>query len=329
MRCSISFSTAERARRAWGRVLLLLALCWGAPAAAARVDLYAPRAFGYFLGDTLALEAVITLDPGYGLEGSALPRPRSITYWLDLTAVTLKELQAKDGGRRYLLQLTYQSFYAPLAPQVLTIPVLPLVAVDGEARLDLTVPAFTFIASPLREITKTAGGDPMALKPDMLPEPYHLKADYFRAAIASAAALSSLLLLAALRGWGPFARRRHPFVLAARDMTRRLSREPSEDAYKEGLLLLHRAFDGAAGRRLLADDVPAFIGERPTLVAEAAGIARVFEASRIAFFGDGPGRAMALLPPADLLAIARRLAAAERAAGPMAPARPGALLEAL
>lgn len=313
----------------WGRVLLLLALAWGAPVQAARVDLYAPRAFGYFLGDTLFLEALITLDPGYGLDRSALPRPRSITYWLDLKDVALKELKEQDGGHRYLLQLTYQSFYAPLAPQALTIPVLPLVAVDGAARLDLTVPAFTFIASPLREITKAAGGNPMALKPDMLPEPYDLRADYLRAAIALAVTLACLLLLAALRGWGPFARRRHPFALAGRRMKAVLSQGASEGAYQDALVLLHRAFDAAAGRRLLADDLPAFLDERPALAGEAGRIGRFFEASRIAFFGAGPQRAMALLPSADLLALAQRLTAVERSSGPMAPARLGAPLEAM
>ena len=48
------------------------------PVRAAGVDLYAPRAFGYYIGDTISLEAVVTLDAGWHLGESALPRLRPV-----------------------------------------------------------------------------------------------------------------------------------------------------------------------------------------------------------------------------------------------------------
>lgn len=314
MRCSTFSQAAERAARA-GALLLALLLAAG-PAGAASVELFAPRAFGYLIGDTIAHEAIITLDPGYVLDASTLPQPRPVTYWLDLTAVNLAELKEKEGARRYRLRLTYQTFYAPLEPRALDIPAVPLAARDGDKRLLLTVPAWTFVTSPLREITSSRAANPMALQPDATPLPYPVQGDLRAAAAAAGIAAACLLALAILNGWGPFATRRLPFTAAARRMRHLLSGDASPGAYSAALLLLHRAFDDAAGRRLLADDVPGFITRTPGLAPDADDIARFFCASRIAFFGTGTGAALALLPAASLLALARRLAAAERAGAP-------------
>lgn len=301
----------------------LLAPC--APAQAAQVDLFAPRPFGYFLGDLIAQDAIITLDPGYRLEESALPRPRSVTYWLDLRAARLAELPEKDGARRYRLTLTYQSFYAPLEPRALDIPAVALMARDGARTLALTVPAWTFVASPLREIVASRAANPMALRPDIAPAPHPLAADLRRAAGAAVVALASFAGLARLRGWGPFGRRRLPFAAAAREMARARPGQAPAEIYEQALLHLHRAFDASAGRRLLADDVPAFLAAAPHFGGAAGDIARFFAASRVAFFGAGARAAMAALPPEALAPLARRLATAERSGrGRPAPAEAAA-----
>lgn len=310
------WSPSLPAARPWRPAALALAgaLLVALPARAAGVDLYAPRAFGYLIGDTLTLEAVVTLDAGWRLDESSLPRPRPVTYWLDLKRLDVKPETAPDGAPRYRLTLTYQTFYSPLEPRALDIPAVPLAARNGDARQTLTIPAWTFVSSPLRELVASQRGNPMALQPDIRPRPYPLAGDARLAAVAAAVAAASLLAFATASGWGPFAGRRRPFALALRHM-RRLPDLDAPLGYEDALQLLHRAFDDAAGQRLFGEDVPAFLAERPALAGEAEAIQNLFTASRIAFFGDAPEKAMALLPPHALLDLARRLAAVERRGG--------------
>lgn len=310
MRCMISWRTGKAAARAGALLLLLLAGM--AAARAATVELFAPRPFGYFIGDLITHEAVLTLDPGYRIEASALPRPRPVTYWLDLVSARLTELPEQAGGRRYRLTLAYQTFYAPLEPRALDIPAVPLVAIDGDKRLALSVPAWTFVSAPLREIASSRAANPMALQADLAPPPYPLGRDLRLAGGAAGLAAACLLALAVLRGWGPFATRRMPFSRAMPRLRRTLAGPDPAAAYAAGLVLLHRAFDAAAGRRLLAEDVPAFLAGAPQFAGEADAIARFFTASRMVFFGTDAEQARALLPADALVALSRRLAAAER-----------------
>lgn len=300
-------------------ILLSAAICVAAPARAATVELFAPRPFGYFLGDVITLEAAVTLDPGFKLEPGSLPRPRPVTYWLDLRSADLTELPAVHGARRYRLLLSYQTFYAPLETRGLDIPAVPLTARDGDQVPNLSVPSWNFAASPLRSLVAGGAANPMALQPDIAPLPHPLRADLRRVAGATAVGLASILGLAILRGWGPFGRLRPPFSAAARDI-RHILAAPSAEAYSKALLRLHRAFDAAAGHRLFADDVPAFLAGCPHLATEADIMAHFFHASRIAFFGKGADAAMVEMTPDALLSLARRLAVAERkgAARPVA-----------
>lgn len=289
------------------------------PVRAAGVDLYAPRAFGYYIGDTISLEAVVTLDAGWHLDESALPRPRPVTYWLDLKRLDVKPETAPDGSPRYRVTLTYQTFYAPLEPRALTIPAVLLAARredagTGDARQSLTIPAWTFVSSPLRELVASQRGNPMALQPDIRPRPYPLAPDARLAAAAAVVAAASLIVFAAASGWGPFAGRSRPFATALRHI-RRLPDLDAPLGYEDALQLLHRAFDAAAGQRLFGEDVSALLVARPALGGEAGDIDRFFAASRVAFFGDDPEGAMALLPPAALLDLAGRLTAIERRGG--------------
>lgn len=292
--------------------LLAILLLATAPVQAATVDLVGPRAFGYFLGDIIHHEAVITLDPGFRLEPGALPRTRSVTYWLDLRDVALAELPTMDGGRRYRLSLTYQTFYAALEPRPLVIPAVPLTARDGERVLNLSVPAWTFVSTPLREVFTSHAAPPLALQSDILPEPNPVRRSLAMFAVAAVAAFVGVAVLAWLDGWGPLARRHLPFTVAARQMHKLLSGPDQRGAYKSALLALHRAFDAAANRRLLADDLRWFMVQVPLLAPEVDEIADFFSVSRIAFFGDGADAAMTRLSPDALLTLARRLRTAER-----------------
>lgn len=281
------------------------------------VDLYAPRAFGYVIGDTIAHRVEVELEAPYRLDPASLPQPRPLDYWLELKDVRIEDHESRGALRRYTLDLVYQTFYAPLEPKRLDIPGLTLSAADGEHRATIAVPAWSFLMSPLREVVATGGGPAMALRPDLPPRPIPVARTVNALAASSTLALLTLAALAWRMGWWPFNRRTaRPFALAARTVRTALGRPSpattSSAAYRGALLALHRAFDATAGKGLFAEDLPSFFDTHPAFRGVEAEVRRLFAASRRVFFGgdeDGDD-----LPPAELLSLSRRLRAVERIA---------------
>jgi mxaA protein len=295
----------------------LLALTWAASAAQAQpqtpaVRLLAPRPFGYFLGDVIHHEAEIVVEPEFRLDPASVPKPGPRTYWLDLRAVETEE-QAGAKTRRYRLKLEYQTFYAALETRRLQIPAFAVSFTGGADRIRAEIPAWPFLASPMREIIPAKGEGWSYLRPDAHPQPF---SSAFEQRAFVAATLSAILALAALawgRAWPPFHERRgRPFAQAMRRVKKAAKLHPVEDAHREALLALHRAFDAAAGRRLLADDIGLFLQSRPAYLHLEPGVARFFAASRQFFFAGQAAQAMALMPIEELARLGGRLRAAER-----------------
>ncbi|MCJ8144052.1 nonribosomal peptide synthetase MxaA [Ancylobacter sp. A5.8] len=305
------------ARRLRLAFLALLAIAGATPAAAQvrAVDLYAPRAFGYVIGDALTLTADITLDAPFTLDPAALPTPRALNYWLDLREVRLDDHGVEGGQHRYTLGLTYQTFYAPLEPRRLDIPAIALSATDGARRVAVNVPGWSFLSSPLREVMTSTPGQAMTLRPDTAPRMIPTAGTRHALLASLVIALGALAVLAWQMGWWPFHRRRaRPFAMAARAMAGALGSPSSESAYRGSLMALHRAFDTTAGHGLFAEDLPGFFAAHPAFRAVEGEVRRLFAVSRDVFFGgDAPG-AQRALPPGELLALARRLRAVEREA---------------
>ncbi len=86
--------------------------------------------------------------------------------------------------------------------------------------------------------------------------------------------------------------------------------------YRVALLKLHRAFDLAAGQRVLADDVAEFLRQHPEFGPYRADVERLFASSRQAFFANDVENARSAMPlPA--LTRAQRSARRGRAEGGM------------
>lgn len=304
-------------------LFLVLAIIAGSamgplPAAAAvrSVELSGPRPFGVFIGDVIRHEVTITADPGLQMVAASLPRPGPLTYWLDLRGIDLEDLGTGGGVRRHRLHLEYQSFYAPLETLALEIPAFTLTLQDGAERAEATVPAWRFLTSPLREIRPQRGEAGTYMRPDAVPRSIPLTGWLVATCSSGGSALLLAGLIARHRGWWPFrTRARRPFARAVRKLRRSLRNRADEQTYRTALQILHRAFDSTAKRRLLSEDLPIFFDAAPTFRPLQSDIERFFAASRQAFFGSDDAAALRLLPAEALLALADRLATAERAAG--------------
>jgi mxaA protein len=323
--------------RAWWMVVLIF-LSGVRPAAAAvdAVNVYEPRTFGYFLGDTLERDVEVITSGNTELFTAALPRPGSLTYWLDLVSIDRQERE-DDGRKIYNIKLKYQIFYTAVEATDLDIPILPLkfknptsVAPGAAAPSDpqeeaskfsASVPALKLTIAPLRNIVLN---DLMpdktreladTLRPDAVAQEM-ATAPKERSLLLSAVAVLAcgLLLLWHYAIW-PFKKRAgRPFTTADRQIRNLLAYGTGDTAYRDALLILHRAFDEAAGHRLFAEDASAFAAEDPRFSTLMPRLKAFFESSRLYFFSDDHRAAEESFSFDNVRKLAGDLAREERAA---------------
>lgn len=291
--------------RAGGAVsAMLLAALAAAPGRAAlrAVRLEPPRRdFGYFLGDVMTARAVILSDPATRLDAATLPAPGPVNTVLSIRGAELAE-SVTGGVRRTVVSVTYQNFFAPQAATSLLVPGFTLVFRDGERRFLAAVPAWSVLVSALRH-DLTPMTDIRGLRPDhAVPpeEPGGARLRLFAALAVALAAFGAWLWARAGRVWPG----RRPFARAARQVARAARRA---GAGREGMLALHRAFDAASGRAMLAGDVADFVARHERFAPLRGEIEQFFAVSSRVFFGAEESAA----DTAALAALGRKLRAAE------------------
>ncbi|WP_072396221.1 hypothetical protein [Hyphomicrobium sp. CS1GBMeth3] len=302
-------------RRAGLALLMLVGLSGRSAAEVRAVHTIEPRAFGYFLGDTLERVVEIETGPDDEIVPASLPRTGPSNYWLEVRAVETSSERHGDG-RLHTLKITYQTFYAPIDPRKVTIPTMDIGIRGLNGSETATIPSFTLITSPIREIFPEKSGETAEtfLRPDASAE--QRRSGSLRTAALGAAGLSALFLILLARdlAWWPFhTRPTRPFSRAVREIGRALAKGGA-DGYRGALLAMHRAFDTAAGHRLLAADLDTFLAAHPEHDASRSLVERFFAASRAVFFGEAPREGETQLPPTELKALAATLARQERAA---------------
>ncbi len=283
------------------------------------VEVRAPRSYGYFLGDLVQSQVDIIVDEGFSLQPASLPKPGPVAFWLDLRSLDVTDVPESDREAKHIrLNLTYQSFYAALDTRAMEVPGFAVTVENktggGTTTAVAQVPSWSITVSPLREIQPPRRDDPAEyMRPDGRIAPVDTRNDMRAAGLCAALSLLAFGLLARDRAWGPFAKRPTRVFAAALRSLRGLSREPDQDAaYRKGLLALHRGLDGTDGRRVLADDLPDFLGRHPIYRDEASSLESFFAVSRLAFFGRDTAAARSQWPLAQAEAVLRRLAATER-----------------
>lgn len=287
-------------------LLLLLALAGplGAaePQPAVQLRLDAPEAYGYGVGDVIRHHWYVEVEEGYRLSGDTLPRPGSVSEWLELRSAQFEELGRSDNRRRYGVILEYQVFKGVRQTERLEIPGWSLVLHTNERVVTQPVPAWAFTLAPV--LPSALRDEDIPIQP-LLDAPVAARGSAHLAA-AVAGVLLSLVWLAWLRRGG---RAPQPFTIAWHQL-RRLQRQSADDAtrYEAGLRCLHRAFDGVWGRTLLVDDLPRFLECHPCYAPLASRVEAFYAASHTWFF-ESPGSpwARASFPFNAVVALCRDL----------------------
>ncbi len=320
--------------RLWFVTALLLIRAAPCHASVDAIDVYEPRPFGYFIGDTLERRVVVKTSGGTELFSEALPRPGPLTYWLDLVAVDQTAHQ-EGGGWVYEIRLKYQAFYSALEATKVDIPAIPLkfsepssgAALDAEGKIPpnqktASIPAFSFLVAPLRDIVlqdlmpgqNSEIGD--VLRPDK--KSHKIETSGFLQVLGLSllgAILSAAGLLWHYAMW-PFGKRAgRPFTNADRQIRDLYAAGLDEDDYyQRSLLILHRAIDESFGRRVFASDVSGLFASRPNLMTFLPKLSRFFESSRLFFFSEDKSAARYDFSIDDLQSLASDLARVERSA---------------
>jgi mxaA protein len=287
----------------------MLPLLWSALASAApepRVELFAPRDFGYVMGDLIEHTITVAAPDAYALETGFLPNPGILDEGLDVRAVHWNAIR-ENGETRYRIRIAYQLFKGVRAPEKATVPALPL-RFRGSEPLEAKVPEWEFTVTPL--IPPQLADENVTVKESLPPEPL-AATPHKRRLLAYFSGIVAILGSLAWRRIGRTNRNR-PFARAHRELKKRLRGPVSGDAYRAAAKLLHRALDETAGRTLFAEQVGRFCANRPAFTELQEDLADFFRLSQHLFFISPDTPAPPDYPAARLEDLCRRCAMAER-----------------
>jgi mxaA protein len=270
------------------------------------------RSYGVMVGDRIQHRYLLEVQSSYTLIPSSLPQAGALSYWLELNEVDISTKESADKTL-YLIELNYQTFYAPLDVRSLNIPAIPLDFSADQLRYQVRLPDWGFTMSPIKEIVPSGvgnGNDVAAfMKPAIAPRMFSLAETNVRLLYLAIAAFFTLLALLWLSGFMPTLGR-SPFVTAAREI-RRIKRGGivSTDDYLACLQVVHKAINHRSDTTVFSDQLEHFLDKHPQFKSLKAELAKFFACSRDAFFMDKrPDHSVIT----DCLLLCRQMAAADK-----------------
>jgi mxaA protein len=293
------------AHAALAATLFLIRLPVSAAPPEPRVELAAPRDFGYVMGDLIEHRISVSVPEGYALETEFLPRPGAVADWLDIRGI-----EWERSGTGYRLRVTYQVLKGVKDPERLAIPPLPI-RFRGADTLEAEAPGWEFVLSPI--IPPKLPDEQVTVRAGFPPPTPPIAAHRLRLAAFAAGALAVALHLAGHYGFPPFSiRSGRPFARTRNELKRLAKKRPDPEVYRHALRAMHRALDETAGRTLLATHLDGFLQIRPAFVELRGDLERFFGLSQRVFFAAPHQPVPAEYPLGWLETLCRRCAMAER-----------------
>ncbi|AUC95611.1 nonribosomal peptide synthetase MxaA [Bradyrhizobium sp. SK17] len=287
-----------------------------APGVVKNVTIRTPRDIGYFAGDFVIVDVILTLAHDAEIEPASLPHPGPVTYWLDLRTIDV-DARSEADVRLVSLKMVYQNFYNALDARQMEIPAFTIrIRLEGGAgAITADIPAWTIGVSPLREVAPAPKEDPRDyMRPDRAAFSVQVERLWLETAVGIAATLLALIYLAFDRAWWPFhARPARAFGGAVYLLRKLRPKRDTDEGYLEALFILHRGIDQTDHRRVMADDVSAFLQRHAIFRPLEDCLKEFFAASRQAFFASNTARSRQEFPFDAIEAFARKMAEAERA----------------
>lgn len=250
------------------------------------VGMELPRTYGYYVGDTMDISALVMLPKGWAADQDGMPTIGSGNRVFELRKIVSAPAPAICAEcRRYTLQ--WQLFKSVRGPQTLSIPAHELRFRAGGQTAQLKIPAVEISTAPLLAWqSKKDWVD--SVQPGFIAAPHEV------ARPLQAAFAWLLLALCASLAWAwltgrLFVTRRRPFAYAWRATSRLLKSHDQQDALQQALRHMHLAFNQAAGQAVFLDSLAVFFAGQPWARVLEQDIRQLFVASRHHFYGlPGP-----------------------------------------
>lgn len=233
------------------------------------------RSFGYFIGDLIEQHVHLQVE-GKNIELAELPPNQRVGQWLERLSSTL----ISNLPDQHTLVLRYQIINAPSELIAVSLPALSLTVINAEP---LVVDAWPITISPLLPAEMSDSDMWSVIRPDRQP----VAADWRTAARQMKFTLIALAAtLVCWLGWWLWRRHtdalRLPFARALHEM-RGLGLK-RHDENPQAWLVLHHAFNAAAGRTINSGTIAELIKQQPWLESMQTRIESFYAASGARFF---------------------------------------------
>lgn len=273
------------------------------------------RDFGILVGDIIEHYYIVQVPAEYRLTPASLPPNGELDYWLLLLDSDYEVISENAELRRYRLHFTFQTFYAPLDVRALATPPLTVSFNAGDKTEQLTIPAWNFTMSPLKEIAPRGvakdSNQNAFMKADLAPSTIPTKDLQQQIWILSITLLILVILWLTLKGY-LFALTRSPFQQAYHQVKKLRKYHNDESAFHQALQAVHRAFNRLAGHALFAHQTDQFIDKHKEFSGYQDQIDSFYQLSTEALYADQK------LPTEkdfdQLLKLCKQLAGAEKLA---------------
>src|SRR5690554_2688280 len=248
------------------------------------------RDFGILVGDLINHYYIVQVPADYTLTPASMPPTGSLDYWLELLETEYELLSETSQAKRYRLHFTFQTFYAPLDVRALTIPPLSIRFKAGERADQLTIPAWTFTMSPLKEIAPRGVASNSTqnafMKPDMPPQTISTANIQQRLWLLAGLLVVLTFLWIMIKGY-LFSFSRSHFQLSLKQVKRlRKQHKNHPETFHQALQAVHRAFNGVAKQALFAHQIDTFIVEHPEFGAYQQQIIAFFQLSAETLYSE-------------------------------------------
>lgn len=220
-----------------------------------------PRPFGYVLGDEIPQQIILETALDVTLQTGTLPVKGTINRWLELKQATWKKTEIPDGWR-YVIDLNYQIFYAPLEVKMLKIPGFALQLSQYGKISSQAVPDWAFTVAPLRELAVRKDDNGEYMRPDAEPNQIASTNAQIAFELSSCLVLAIAGYLAYLYGYFPILKRSRVFKQALRKISRL-----GKGDMGQILATVHYAFNQLNGKPLFQVQVADFLSRHPEYAA--------------------------------------------------------------
>jgi mxaA protein len=251
------------------------------------------RSYGLVVGDLIQHHYVVEVDDAYALTQSSLPVAGELSYWLELRDVQFSSTQRGDKNL-YRLDLTYQTFYAPLDVRMLEIPAIQLDFSNEEKnKFSITLDKWSFTMSPIKEINPGGVGNEndasSFMKKAVAPRAIPLRPAFDDMLLYGALLLLTSVILLTISGWLP-SLNRSPFIRAQKKIRQR-RKASNGDALQTSqacLQAVHEAINQRAGQTVFASQLDLFLYQQPQFASLRKPLTQFFQQSQDCFFLDKP-----------------------------------------